>query len=166
MHDVDAGFFEVDVFEDGVGGADGGGGVVGGGAGADFAVEAHEGDEFFGEVVPGAVAFAGGVEEAGGVGFDDGLNLAGESPGPGGGAVLVVDDAESFLGFVDGAAEDGFEEVVAVDAVEPGGAEDGVAGVAFLDFAFAGEFAFAVDAGGGGCGFGVGLGTGRAPSKT
>ena len=51
------------------------------------------------------MAFAGGVEEAGGVGFDDGLNLAGESPGPGGGAVLVVDDAESFLGFVDGAAE-------------------------------------------------------------
>ena len=88
------------------------------------------------------------MEEAGGLGFDDGQDLLGEAAGPGGGAVLVVDNAQAFVGFADGVAEDGLEEVVAVGAVEPRGAQDGVADAVDVEFALAREFALAVNAGG------------------
>ena len=164
LHDVKARLLEIGVFEDGIGGPDGGGRIVGRGAGAHLAIQPHGGDEFLGEVVPGAKAFAGGVEQSGGVGFGHGQDLLGEAAGPGGGAELVIHDAQSFLGFVGGPAQDGFEEVVAVGTIEPGRAQNGVAWIAFLDLALAGKFALAVDADGIGCvGLDIGLRNGPRP---
>jgi len=99
--------------------------VFGGGDRVDDGGEAGLAVDLAGEVVPADVAaFVGGVVVAVAVGLDHIDEEAGQVKGVGGGADLVVDDADLVVGPAD--AEHGLDEVFAVFAEDPGDADDEV----------------------------------------
>lgn len=97
------------------------------------------------EVVPGGGAVVGPVVDAvGGWDFGKAIECLGQAAGAGGGAELVGDDAD-FLALAH-EADHGFDEIVAVGGVDPGGADDeGFFAKDPADGLFAGEFGCAVD---------------------
>lgn len=98
----------------------------------------------YGEVVPGAHALVAVVVDAfGGCGgVQDGTDGICQVAGVGGGADLVEHDVEA--GAAGHETEHGFHEVLAMDGVEPGGADDDAAAAAFQNSLLARELGAAI----------------------